>query len=159
MYSIAVAGKLPVSWGNVADCFGEGIIVANVADCFGEGIIVADDDYGARELLVGLLDEEGFTTTAFARGEPALAAVNQNHFDLLLVDQWLPDLDGIQICETAYARYGDTAAILMVTADPRTERHITALTVGADDVVTKPFDIDVLLARIEAKLRGKRMME
>ncbi len=118
--------------------------------------LVVDDDYGIRELLVGLLDELGFTTTAFDRGEPALTAVKQGHFDLLLVDQWLPDMNGIQICEAASHRYGNTAAILMVTADTGPERHITALTLGADDVVTKPFDIDVLLLRITAKLRGKR---
>lgn len=119
--------------------------------------LVVDDDFGIRELLVGLLDELGFTTTAFDRGLPALAAVNQDHFDLLLIDQWLPDINGVQICEAAYDRYGNTAAILMITADPGAERHITALTAGADDVVTKPFDIDVLLLRIAAKLRGKRM--
>ena len=118
--------------------------------------LVVDDDYGIRELLVNLLDDLGFITTAFDRGGPALAAVNQGHFDLLLVDQWLPDLNGVQICEAAYQRYGNTAAILMITADTGPERHITALTLGADDVVTKPFDIDVLLLRITAKLRGKR---
>ena len=117
--------------------------------------LAVDDDPAILELLVGILDEAGFTTTAFARGLPALAAINQRHFDLLLIDQWLPDIDGIQICEGAHARYGNTAAVLLVTADTGAERHITALTVGADDVVTKPFDIDVLLARIEAKLRAR----
>ena len=117
--------------------------------------LVVDDDYGIRDLLVGLLDEAGFTTTALARGAPALAAVEREHFDLLLIDQWLPDLNGIQICEAAYTRYGTTSAILLITADPRPERHILALTVGADDVVTKPFELDALLARIEAKLRRR----
>ena len=117
--------------------------------------LVIDDDPDTRGMLVELLDQGGFTTTTFDRGRPALAAIDQCHFDLLLVDQWLPDLNGIQICETAHERYGDTAAVMLVTADSRTERHGTALTLGADDVVTKSFHVDVLLAWIEAKLRGK----
>ena len=117
--------------------------------------LVIDDDPNIREMLVELLAPAGFTTTAFDRGRPALAAIDQRHFDLLLIDQWLPDLNGIQICEAAHERYGNTAAVLLVTADHRSERHIAALTLGADDVVTKPFHLDVLLARIEAKLRGK----
>ncbi len=102
-----------------------------------------------------ILADAGFTTTDFAQGQLALAAVAQRHFDLLLVNQWLPDLNGIQLCEAAHARYSTTAAVLLVTADPRAERHITALTLGADDVVTKPFDVDMLLARIAPKLRSK----
>lgn len=117
--------------------------------------LVVDDDPEIRNLLVDLLEQADFTTTAFDRGAPALAAVNARHFDLLLINQWLPDMNGIQLCEAAHQRYGTTAAILLVTADPRAERHITALTRGADDVVTKPFHVGVLLARIEAKLRGR----
>ena len=90
--------------------------------------LVDEDDPAFLALLAQILDDEGFTTTAFDRGQPALAAVNERHFDLLLVDQWLPDLNGIQICEAAHERYGDTAAVMMVTADSRTDRHVTALT-------------------------------
>ncbi len=117
--------------------------------------LVVDDDPAIREVLVEILDEADFATTAFASGQPALAAVQRRHFDLLLIDQWLPDLNGIQICEAAHERYGDTATVLLVTADQRSERHVTALTLCADDVVTKPFHIDILLARIEAKLRRR----
>ena len=117
--------------------------------------LVVDDDPATREVLVEILADAGFTTTDFAHGQPALSAVEQRHFDLLLIDQWLPDLNGIQICEAAKQQYGATAAVLLVTADARVERHITALTAGADDVVMKPFHVDVLLARSEAKLRGR----
>ncbi len=116
-------------------------------------VLVVEDDRATQEALVELLDDEGFTTTAFDRGTPALAAIDQRHFDLLLIDQWLPDMNGIQICERAHERYGNTAAVFLVTADDRHERHISALALGADDVVLKPFDIDVLLARIAAHFR------
>ncbi len=116
--------------------------------------LVVEDDPAFLALLAQLLDDEGFTTTAFDRGQPALAAVNERHFDLLLVDQWLPDLNGIQICERAHERYGNTAAIFLVTADRRIEHHVTALATCADDDISKPFHVDILLARIEAKLRS-----
>ena len=116
--------------------------------------LVVDDDPAIREDLVESLTDAGFATTDFAHGQPALAAVEQRHFDLLLIDQWLPDIDGIQICQAAKRRYGNTAAVLLITADTRVERHVTALTLGADDVVTKPFHVEVLLARTKAKLRG-----
>ena len=73
-----------------------------------------------------LLDAAGFATTAFERGQPALTVIGQRHFDLLLIDQWLPDLNGIQICVAAYERYDNTAAVLLVTADPRGTPHYGA---------------------------------
>lgn len=116
--------------------------------------LVVDDDPAIREVLVELLDEAGFATTAFDRGRPALAALAQRQFDVLLIDQWLPDINGMRICAAAQES-GTPAAVFLLTADPRLERHVTALTLGADDVVAKPFHIDILLARIEAKLRSK----
>ncbi len=117
--------------------------------------LVVDDDPAIRAVLVDILDDAGFTTTDYDQGLPALAAVNRDYFDLLLIDQWLPDLNGIQICEAARERYGNTAVVLLVTADTRRERGVSALSLGADDVITKPFDMGELLARIEVRLRGK----
>jgi DNA-binding response OmpR family regulator len=116
---------------------------------------VVDDDPAIRAVLVDILDDAGFTTTDYDQGLPALAAVNRDYFDLLLIDQWLPDLNGIQICEAARERYGNTAVVLLVTADTRRERGVSALSLGADDVITKPFDMGELLARIEVRLRGR----
>jgi DNA-binding response OmpR family regulator len=115
---------------------------------------VVDDDPAIRDLLVDILGDANFATTCFGFGQPALTAVLQHHFDVLLIDQWLPDINGLELCEAAHHHYGATAVILMITADPRVDRHITALTVGADDVVQKPFHVDILLARIAAKLRS-----
>ncbi len=117
--------------------------------------LVVDDDPAIRAVLVDILDDAGFTTTDYDQGLPALAAVNRDYFDLLLIDQWLPDLNGIQICEAARERYGNTAVVLLVTADTRRERGVSALSLGADDVITKPFDMGELLARIEVRLRGR----
>ncbi len=117
--------------------------------------LIVDDDPGVLQVLTEIFEDEGFATTSYAVGQPALAALTQGHFDLLVIDQWLPDINGLQICAAAHERYGNSAVVVMITADPRLERHVTALTTCADDVVGKPFDVNVLVAGIEAKLRRK----
>ena len=115
--------------------------------------LVVDDEPSILGVLSEILIDAGFITTAFSRGVPALEAVQQQCFDLLLIDVGLPDITGMAICAAARERYGDDAVILIVTADARTERLVTALDLGADDFVAKPFDIEELLTRIEVKLR------
>ncbi len=115
--------------------------------------LIVDDDPVLLGLLAELIEDAGFATTRCEVGEPALVALTERQFDLLLIDQWLPDMNGLHLCAAARQRYGESAVVMMITADPRIERHVTALTTCVDDVVCKPFNIDVLVARIEAKLR------
>ncbi len=117
--------------------------------------LVVDDDPAILDLLTEILGDAGFATTCFASGVPAEAALAQQGFDLLLIDQWLPDMNGLRLCEVARDRYGNAAVVVLITADTRLERQVTALTTWADDVVGKPFDNEVLVARIEAKLRRR----
>ena len=121
-------------------------------------VLVVDDDPAICELLAEILDEAGFATTRLALGQPALIALMQAHFDVLIIDQWLPDMNGLQICEAARHQYGPTAVVLLVTADPRMERRVTAFNLGVDDIVGKPFHVDELLARVEANLRARQRM-
>jgi DNA-binding response OmpR family regulator len=119
--------------------------------------IVVEDDQTILKLLGDLLKDAGFTTTCFTSGRPALATLGRSHADLLILDLGLPDMNGMRICSAAREQYGDDIAILIVTADNRRLRQIAALTLGADDVVPKPFDVDELLARIEAHVRRRLM--
>jgi DNA-binding response OmpR family regulator len=64
-------------------------------------------------------------------------------------------MNGMQICQAARERYGDDVIIFIITADQQRERLMTALEVGADDFIGKPFHIEELLARIEVKLRRR----
>jgi DNA-binding response OmpR family regulator len=84
---------------------------------------------------------------------PALEALAARPFDVLVLDQWLPDGNGLEICEAARAKYGSEPVVLIVTADARSARHVLALQLCADDFIGNPFDIDELVARIEAHLR------
>ena len=115
--------------------------------------LIVEDEPTMLEVLDDILTEAGFATTCYERGQPALAALAERHFDVLIIDQWLPDMNGLRICDAARARYGNTTAILMVTADRRKEREILALERCVDDYVGKPFHVDELVARIKAKLR------
>jgi DNA-binding response OmpR family regulator len=117
--------------------------------------LVIDDDTSILEMLNDLLVDAGFATTTVTRGQDALDAIARQHFDVLLVDIGLPDMSGMNVCNAARSSYGPKAAILMITADARRERIVTALELGADDFVPKPFFIDELLARIHAKLRRR----
>ena len=115
--------------------------------------LVVDDEPAVLDLVEEILIDAGFAISRFPRGRPALEAITQRRFDLLIIDVNLPDLSGMAICDAARARYGEDAAILVITADSRKDRVITALNLGADDFVPKPFHVDELLARIAAKLR------
>lgn len=117
--------------------------------------LVIDDDVSILEMLDDLLGEAGFATTTVTRGQDAIDVMAQQHFDVLLVDLGLPDMSGMNICDVARSYYGQAATILMITADARKERVVTALELGADDFVPKPFYIDELLARIHANLRKR----
>lgn len=115
--------------------------------------LIVDDELPLLQLLADVLEDAGFTTTCFSRGAPALDALQARRFDLMVVDIGLPDMSGMHICEIARASYGDDVAIMIITADNRTECCITALELGADDFVGKPFDVEELLARISSALR------
>jgi len=115
--------------------------------------LVIDDEEAILHILNDILIEAGFATTIVTRGQDALDVIARQHFDVLLVDVGLPDMSGLVVCDAARTRYGQTTAILVVTADGSKERLVTALALGADDFVPKPFYIDELLARIDATLR------
>lgn len=117
--------------------------------------MVVDDDKALLDLLVEILVEDGFITAGFQTGKAALNALSQQRFEILVVDVGLPDMNGMQICQAARERYGDDVIIFIITADQQRERLMTALEVGADDFIGKPFHIEELLARIEVKLRRR----
>ncbi len=115
--------------------------------------LVVDDEVALLQVLESVLAEAHFVTTCLERGQPALDLLDNHHFDLLIVDVGLPDMNGMRICTAARERYGDSTTIFVITADNRQQRCVTALEVGADDFLAKPFDTEELLARIDVKLR------
>src|SRR5919199_1142390 len=99
--------------------------------------LVVEDDPALLDLLAAVLQDAGFTPTCCARGQPALAALAGQAFDLLLLDLWLPDRPGFALCQAAREWYGDAPVVILLTADQCVRRWITALDLGADDCVGK----------------------
>jgi two-component system response regulator MprA len=121
----------------------------------GEGphrVLVAEDDRSVRESLVRALKLEGYDVTAVNDGEQALAALDADPYELLLLDVMMPNVDGLTVCRRLRAR-NVTMPILMLTARHEVSDRVTGLDAGADDYLVKPFALDELSARMRALLR------
>ncbi|MBZ5611460.1 MAG: response regulator transcription factor [Acidobacteriia bacterium] len=114
-------------------------------------ILVVDDEPQLRRALRSTLSALGFVVADAETGETALASVRAEKFDLILLDINMPGLSGLETCRAIRAR--SDISILMLTVRDRAEDKIEALDAGADGYVTKPFDVNELLARIRATLR------
>jgi two-component system KDP operon response regulator KdpE len=116
-------------------------------------ILVVDDEPQLRRTLRSTLPALGFTVADAESGEAALEKLREEKFDLVLLDINMPGLSGIETCRAIRSR--SDIFVLMVTVRDRAEDKIQALDAGADGYVTKPFDINELLARIRAALRRR----
>jgi len=114
-------------------------------------ILVVDDDALMRRSLAFNLEQAGYHATSAASAEDALAQARLQPPDLVLLDIGLPGMDGLD----ALRQFRDqlTIPVIFVTAHRRELDEILGLELGADDYITKPFDLDVLLAHIKAVLR------
>ena len=110
-----------------------------------------DDEPQLRRALKSTLSALGFVVSGAETGEEALERVRDEKFDLMLLDINMPGLSGVETCRAVRAR--SDIGILMLTVRDRAEDKIQSLDAGADGYVTKPFDVNELLARIRATLR------
>ena len=116
-------------------------------------LLVIDDDSMLRQTLSEQLRiREEFETYEAATGEAALALLKELNFDIMLMDVGLPDIDGRELCRLI-RRQGIKAPIIMLTARDGEADTILGLNAGANDYITKPFKISILLARLRAHLR------
>jgi DNA-binding response OmpR family regulator len=115
-------------------------------------VLVVEDERKMRDLLRQGLREAGFGVDAVATGADALALQSAKAYDVILLDVMLPGLDGFETCRRLRAA-GAREPILMLTARSSVEDRVHGLDTGADDYLTKPFDLAELLARIRALTR------
>lgn len=116
-------------------------------------VLVVEDEAEIRELIVAQLSREGYEIDEAASGEIALQKLKLNQYDLLVLDWMLPGVSGLEIAHRSRGQY---RGILMVTARAEPADIVAGLESGADDYVTKPFDLAVLKARVRALLRRPR---
>jgi DNA-binding response OmpR family regulator len=117
-------------------------------------ILVADDDEHIVDLVGMYLRRAGFDVEPAYDGDEAIRKANELHPALLILDVMMPGQDGLQICRTL-SRRGDTPIVLLTARSTDIDK-IAGLRLGADDYVTKPFNPDELVARVEAVLRRTR---
>jgi DNA-binding response OmpR family regulator len=119
-------------------------------------VLVVEDEQDIRDLIRMQLELQNYQVTAVENATEAISSLNREQFDIALIDRMLPDSSGIQLTKTI--RKEDKLKglpIIMVTAMSESENIIEGLDAGADDYITKPFDINILHARVRAQLRRR----
>jgi len=118
--------------------------------------LIVEDEVPIRELLALILVREGYQVQTVGSSDLAMELLSQNHFDLMVVDWMLPVISGVDLIKKMRSQ-GSRVPILMVTAKVQPEDIVTGLEAGADDYITKPFDANILKARVLALLRRSQL--
>jgi two-component system alkaline phosphatase synthesis response regulator PhoP len=121
-------------------------------------ILVVEDEENLQEALKLNLELEGYEVTAANTGSMALKKVENEYFDLILLDVMLPELDGFDVCEHIRLKNIETP-ILMLSARSGSADRVLGLKKGADDYLTKPFNLEELLLRVEKLINKSRKMQ
>jgi DNA-binding response OmpR family regulator len=114
-------------------------------------VLVVDDDPTVREVVVSYLKAEGYDVSDAADGDSALAKIEQERPDLIVLDVMLPGVDGLEVCRRV--RAASQVPIIMLTALGAEADRVVGLELGADDYVTKPFSPRELVLRVSSVLR------
>ena len=117
----------------------------------GQRVLVVDDENAIRRYLRAALSAQGFAIYEAANGQEAINAVVSHHPDLVILDLGLPDFDGIEV--TRRLREWSQTPIIILSVREAENDKIAALDAGADDYLTKPFDVPELIHRVKVLLR------
>lgn len=120
-------------------------------------ILVVDDDKNTRRLLQAVLENANYTVTTAGDGEEALAVMDREHIDLVVLDVMMPRMDGYEFTSLLRSTNNELP-ILMVTARQLPEDKKQGFLVGTDDYMTKPVDEEEMLLRIKALLRRAKIV-
>lgn len=117
-------------------------------------VLVVDDEEGVRELVKGALAFAGYDIYEAFNGEEALFAVEDHSPDIVILDIMMPGIDGLDVCTKLRAK-PFPPSILFLSAKDSVSEKVEALLSGGDDYLTKPFDVDELLARVHTLYRRR----
>ncbi|MCX6294390.1 MAG: response regulator transcription factor [Sphingobacteriales bacterium] len=115
-------------------------------------ILLVEDEENLQEALKLNLELEGYEVTACGDGLEALKILSQEHFDLMVLDVMLPELDGISVCESVRLQQ-NPIPILILSAKNSSADRVLGLKMGADDYLNKPFNLEELLLRVEKLIK------
>ena len=119
--------------------------------------LVVDDEPRLRQVLVHLMQNDGFSCREAGNGAEALAVLQRESIPLVLSDLRMPQIDGIELLRQTRARYPDTA-VVMITAVADVEVAVSCLAMGAMDYLTKPFHLEEVRARVSQALEKRRLI-
>lgn len=123
-------------------------------------LLVVDDNTLNREMLSRRLRRKGFEVTMAVDGYIAMELLDKEVFDLVLLDIMMPGISGLEVLENLRKRFSQAELpIIMTTARTQSEDIVSALSLGANDYVTKPIDFNVLLARVDTHLKLKNLFK
>ncbi len=115
-------------------------------------ILLVEDEENIRDLVKLNLEMEDHEVVAKGNGKDAIKAFKEQHFDLIVLDVMLPEIDGFQLCEQIRLTNMDIPIIMLTAKDSPMDR-VTGLKMGADDYLTKPFNLEELLLRVNNLLK------
>lgn len=121
-------------------------------------ILLVEDEENLHEALKLNLEMEGYSVTSAYDGSKAIQAAENEYFDLIIMDIMLPELDGISVTERLRILNIDSP-ILILSAKNTTSDKVTGLKKGADDYLTKPFDLEELMLRVEKLILKNRKLQ
>lgn len=115
-------------------------------------ILLVEDEESIRDVVKLNLELEGYEAVATDNGKEAIRLSQEQHFDLLILDVMLPEMNGFEICEQVRLTNHDTPIIFLTAKDSPQDR-VAGLKKGADDYLTKPFNLEELLLRVQNLLK------
>src|ERR687883_1566445 len=121
-----------------------------------DSILIVDDERGIRETLRAVLEDEGFLADVAATGEECLKSVERRAYGCVLLDVWLPGLDGLETLERMRAR-GSDAAVVMISGHGNIETAVRATKLGAFDFIEKPLSIEKTVLTVRNALRQREL--
>jgi two-component system nitrogen regulation response regulator NtrX len=117
-------------------------------------ILIVDDERGIRETLCGVLEDEGFAVDAVATGEECLKTIARNSYGCILLDVWLPGIDGLETLKRLRDE-GNDAAVIMISGHGTIETAVRATKLGAFDFIEKPLSIEKTVLTVRNALRQR----
>ena len=114
-------------------------------------VLLADDEQGLRDITKKYLERNGFDVITAQNGAEAIAAVDKNVFDIIVLDIMMPEIDGRHVCQYIRTKYD--VPVIFLTALGKEQDVIQGYEIGADEYVTKPFSMPILMAKINSLVK------
>ncbi len=121
-------------------------------------ILVIDDETGIRSSLKGILEDENFTVKTTDTGEKGLDILRGENFDLVLLDIWLPKLNGIEVLEKI-KKIEENTQVIMITGHGSVEAAVKATKLGAFDFLEKPLSLEKVIVTVKNALEHRQLEE